>query len=408
MDIPNLYRTRQFVQFSAYGFLKNLRFFDAFLMIFLVGKHLDFTAIGSLYAARELAGYVLEVPSGLMADQLGRKRSLLCSFGLYMISFLLFHQAESFWALLAGMLLFGTADAFRSGTHKGMIMTWLAHHGSLDQKVAFYGRTRSWSQMGSSVSALLAGILIFYDGQYDRIFLYSMIPYGLNLINVWSYPPTLDMGSKKSRRPGFRVVWNRYLDVIRNIRLLRIVHSAAAHSAFTKSLKDYLQPILLQLSFGIPILLDYSLEKKSGLIIGITYFVIYQLSSLASRRADLFRDLHKIGPRSLFLGLCAGLLYGMMILMELYWAALLPVVIVYVIENIRKPILTGEVADEVPDDILTSVLSTQSFWKTMLTAGMSLMLGVLIDWQGIGAGIVMGTATLLMVTFALERKIFFR
>jgi len=44
----------QYVKFCAYGFLKNLRFFDAFFILFLVDKGLSYTQIGVLYGVREI------------------------------------------------------------------------------------------------------------------------------------------------------------------------------------------------------------------------------------------------------------------------------------------------------------------------------------------------------------------
>ena len=45
-------RNRQFRKFQAYGFLKNLRFFDPFLMLFFLEKGLSYLEIGTLYAIR--------------------------------------------------------------------------------------------------------------------------------------------------------------------------------------------------------------------------------------------------------------------------------------------------------------------------------------------------------------------
>ena len=39
----------QFAKFSAYGFLKNLKLFEPFLILFLLEKNLSYTLIGTLY-----------------------------------------------------------------------------------------------------------------------------------------------------------------------------------------------------------------------------------------------------------------------------------------------------------------------------------------------------------------------
>ena len=47
-------RNVQFYKFCLYGFLKNLRFYEPFLMLFFLEKGLDFLQIGTLHAAREI------------------------------------------------------------------------------------------------------------------------------------------------------------------------------------------------------------------------------------------------------------------------------------------------------------------------------------------------------------------
>ena len=123
-DIP-LLKNRQYYKFCMYGFLKNLRFFDAFFILFLVEKGITFTQIGMLYAVREVVTNLFELPSGILADSFGRKRALSASFILYISSFTLFYLFQNFWFFLIAFMLFGLAEAFRSGTHKGMIMDYL-------------------------------------------------------------------------------------------------------------------------------------------------------------------------------------------------------------------------------------------------------------------------------------------
>ncbi len=65
---------------------------------------------------------------------------------------------------------------------------------------------------------------------------------------------------------------------------------------------------------------------------------------------------------------------------------------IYIIENIRKPVLTGILADNVPNEILTSVISAQSLWKTILTSAIAICFGLLADYFGIGTAFII-TAT---------------
>ena len=83
-----LLKNKQYFKFCAYGFLKNLRFFDAFLLLFFLESGISYTQIGALYALKEIVINISEIPSGLLADTYGRKKSLIVAFLLYIISFM--------------------------------------------------------------------------------------------------------------------------------------------------------------------------------------------------------------------------------------------------------------------------------------------------------------------------------
>ena len=81
--------------------------------------------------------------------------------------------------------------------------------------------------------------------------------------------------------------------------------------------------------------------------------------------------------------------------------ALVAFVMIYIIENVRKPILTGFVADKVPGELLTSVLSAQSLIKTIMTAGIAFLTGLFADIFGIGESLLIVSGFLLLVTLVL-------
>ena len=136
-------KDRQYVKFCAYGFLKNLRFYDAFLLLYFLDNGISFSQVGVLYAAREIVTNVVEIPSGIVADTFGRKNALIAAFCSYILSFLVFYYATNFNLLLLAILLIGIGDAFRSGTHKGMIMDYLRLNQWSKFKIDYYGKCLS-------------------------------------------------------------------------------------------------------------------------------------------------------------------------------------------------------------------------------------------------------------------------
>ena len=395
-------RNLQYYKFSAYGFLRNLRFFDSFLMLFLLEKGMSYSEIGIMYATKEVVLNLFEIPSGIFADTWGRKRALAGSFMLYIISFAAFYLSESFVLFLLAFAFFGMGDAFRTGTHKGMIMDYLRMNDWSEHKTNYYGHTRAWSQRGLALSSLVAGFIVFRESNFETIFLFSIIPYLLNLLLLLSYPKELNY----SRQPGTH---NRLIDVkytfinfwkmVKRPVVFALITSSAAHSAFQKSLKDYIQPVMVLSIAVLPIFTSLGEKERNGIFIGIIYFVIYMLTSRASSMAGLVKEsaLKPSAVITLLSGLLAGLLCGILYGFELWWLSLVFFTLICLVENFRKPIMTGLVADEVSNEILTSVLSAQSQLQTVIIVILSLILGFVADIYNVGVAIAI-VSILMAVT----------
>ena len=112
-------------RFCLYGFLKNQRYFEAFFLLIFIQKNLSFTLIGLLIGFREIGINILEIPSGAVADVLGRRKSMIVSFFAYIFSFLLFGISHTVWILFVAMFFYSVGEAFRTGTHKAIIFNWL-------------------------------------------------------------------------------------------------------------------------------------------------------------------------------------------------------------------------------------------------------------------------------------------
>jgi len=159
MQKTTILKDKQYYKFCIYGFLKNLRFFEPFLLLFFYSKGISFLQIGILYAIREIAINVFEIPSGIIADALGRRKTLASSFLVYIIAFIIFYFYSSFFLFAYAMLFYALGEAIRSGINKAMIVDYLNRTNQIKYKVEYYGHTRSASQFGSALSSLAGGIL---------------------------------------------------------------------------------------------------------------------------------------------------------------------------------------------------------------------------------------------------------
>jgi MFS family permease len=386
----------QYRKFCLYGFLKNLQFFDPYLIIFFRDTGLSFLQIGILFSVRELGTNILEIPSGVAADVFGRRRSMIVSFIAYIVSFLLFFFFSHFVVFLAAMVAFSLGEAFRTGTHKAMILDYLKMKGWTKWKVFYYGHTRSWSQIGSAVSAVLAALLVFYSGSLRSVFLFTVIPYLAGLVLFITYPKELD-GIKASQRDlteKFNIFgpWKEaFLELgalmVRS-RSRRAFLSSSLFDGFFKALKDYIQPMIEGMALSLPVLLAMSGEERVALIIGAVYFILYVGTSQVSKMAGSTAE--KIGslPRAMNGTYLVGILF--IFLIGLFYHLGYPAVsvgmfiIYYFLENLRRPVALGYVTESIKDEVMATGLSGESQIKTLFVAVLAPAIGLVADLTGLG------------------------
>ncbi len=389
----------QYYKFSAYGFLKNFKFFDPFIILFFREMGLSFLQIGTLISIREVATTILEVPTGLIADAYGRRNAMVFAFLFYILSFLIFYFIPVFLLYGVAMVLFGVGEAFRTGTHKAMIMHYLEIGGCSHLKVEYYGHTRGWSQIGSAVSALIAGALVFFAGSYRIVFIASVVPYIGGLLLMLSYPSVLNSRRGRSVEVGIfegtvrsiRETFRDFFSLFQDAAVLRILFNSSLYDGLFKTVKDYLQPILKSFALSVPFLLSLK-DKRSTVLISVTYFLLYILTSVSSKNAHRalkrFQSPVSAVNVSYILGICLTVLAGVFFASRLEIMTILIFVGLYLAMNIRRPLTVSFVSDHIDTKVMATGLSVESQLKTIAVALLAPLLGFLSDLFGIGVGII--------------------
>jgi MFS family permease len=403
-------------RFSLYGFLKNQQYYEPFLILVFREKGLSFLQIGVLVAFREICLNLFEIPSGAVADLSGRRRAMMLSMLAYIGSFATFALSHSLPVLFAAMFLFSIGDAFRTGTHKAMIFDWLRLQGRASEKTKIYGYTRSWSKLGSALSVLIAAGLVFYSGNYTSIFWFCIIPYVANIINFMGYPKELDGERQSSPSPKAvaALLLSAFREALGKRQLRRLLAESMCFEGLFKAAKDYLQPILRQSALALPFLLAIDNQRRTALLIGVVYFVLYLLSSAASRQAHRFVDWRGTEDRAAhFLWLLYWLLFALLLpFLWFRWDFLVIVIFVglSVLQNFWRPLLVGRINTHSDPGQGATILSIESQSKSLATMFLAPFLGWAVDrtadgnfWPVAAVGLFLASAVLL-TNGRMERK----
>ncbi len=368
-------------KFCFYGFLKNLTFFEPYLLIFLTGNGISLFQIGFLISIREIIVMIFEVPSGIIADYVGRKKELYICFCFYILSFVFFFFSTSFMLCAFAMIFFGLGKAFRSGTHKAMIYSYLEEKNWQEYKTFVYGKTRSASLLGSAISSLLGIAIILNVPQSNYIFLASTIPYLIDFFLILSYPKSLDksLSAKHTTIKEFLALIKNSL--FKKKQLRHILTANAVFEAIMSTSKDLIQPILSAIIVGTGVLLFSSTSSEDNLAItlGLVYTFLNVFSSLASANAYHIKKLMgRANGLNIFYLLLIATLFLLGIGIHSAVAVCVLYTLMYLWQNMRKPLFVDKIDESMQKEERATMLSISS----QLTAIFVIILAPLVGWIG--------------------------
>ena len=372
-------------RFCLYGFLKNQRYFEPFLLLVFLDRGLSFTVIGMLIGFRDACVFAMELPTGAIADVLGRRKAMIVSFLGYIASFLVFAASASVPLLFAAMFLFALGDAFRTGTHKAIIFDWLAHEGRTDEKTKIYGLTRSWSKLGSAASVVIAAGIMFVTDNYAWVFYLCVVPYMLNIINFMFYPAALDGPRRENASLSImvRTLTSALKTTIRSMRLRRLLAESVGYELPFKISKDYLQAVIQTAALAIPVLISLDDHQRVALMIGGVYFCLHLVSSFASRNAGRLSSRAGNDDRAATtLWLLNTATYGLLAAgIFTGWDAVTisAFVVLAGLQNLWRPIQVSRYSEDAPADSMATMLSVESETRSLFVAGVAPLLGWTVD-----------------------------
>ena len=399
---------KQIIKFGFYGLLKNLRFFEPYMIIFFLQSDLTLFHVGLLYSIREVIVYIFEIPSGVIADRYGKKTELYACFIFYIISFVIFFLGSTFFIFALAMLFYALGEAFRSGTHKSIIMSYLDQEEIKDSKSKVYGTTRSYSLIGSTIMSLISIVFVLYLPEIRYLFLIAIVPYTLDLFLIMSYPDSLN--ERHDSDFHFKEFITHNIESIKyafsHWKITGLLLNASTYQAGFKSIKDYIQPLIVSMTLGYMVFDTLNEDEHSKIYIGVIYAVIYLASAYASKQAH---RVEKVGsPKKIvqYMWLFSG---ALLILLSAFTSSIIVVFLVffflYIFLNIRRPLMVERLGDTVDSQKRATMLSVEAQTTSLLVAIFAPLIGLIADYN---MSLLFYLVGIVMVIIFLSSTVFTR
>ena len=146
--------------------------------------------------------------------------------------------------LVVAQTLFGVGEAFRTGTHKAIMLDWVDQTPDAPGATRVIGTTRFWSKLAAGVSAILGGILLWQTGTFLWLFILATVPALCGVVLALSYPAWLD-GEYTRQRGTPPLPWKTRLLNLRGLPgMTTLALFSIVFESHIKVAQHYIQPLL--------------------------------------------------------------------------------------------------------------------------------------------------------------------
>ena len=212
------------------NFLSCFRFYTPVLVIYFAQITGSYTLAMTIVGMDSLFKAILEVPTGIYSDLIGRKKTLILALATSILTVVCWGIGGNFWILLLGTFFGGLSGALASGNNDALLYDSLKEINQEDRYHHSYARSSSFGLAGFGISALIGGFIATIS--FSLLFWISAVFFSVSLILAfWVHQPP---SAKKVVTPFAHLKDAIHL-FIHNPRLRLLSLSGAYSSAITET-----------------------------------------------------------------------------------------------------------------------------------------------------------------------------
>jgi MFS family permease len=238
-------------RYYAFTFLKDLSFFSAVLVPFFTEwGHISFFQVQILQSWFMFWFFILEIPTGAVADYIGRKHSMALGAFVVALAAIIYGSIPRFETFLLAEFLFAAAMSFISGADEALLYDSLKEAGREGERKKIFGKANSFHLLGMFIAAPIGSFVASRFG-LNMPMLLSSASFLLAAMVAWSIrEPVVSQVKSESRR---------YVDIVktgisffRHHKVLRLLALDAVIVASSSYFIVWLyQPLLRSVGIGI-------------------------------------------------------------------------------------------------------------------------------------------------------------
>jgi MFS family permease len=365
-----------------YSTFSELLILGPVLVLFLTAKGLSFTEIMFLQSVSAISVFLFEVPTGALADKMGRKYSVILGAFLWAVGLLLYIIGKGFIIFMLSEIVFSLGSAFRSGADSALIYDSLKLLGREKEYQKVEGKARSFALYAQAVGSVLSSFL--YEANIYFPLGVSILFMALTIIIALRFKePHIEEKEGQLKLNYFHQIKESGSYIFHHGKLKAIVVFSMIFFIFYRTGFWYFQPYME--SVNIPV-------KYFGLL----FFLFNITAAFISKRSSYIMD--KTKPKTLtfmaFLMIISFLLLGTV----RAWGGVFAILLQQAARGIYRPVTTKYLNKHIPSDKRATILSFHSLCTNLALAAAYPFMGILKDGTDIFTTHIVLTASMFILT----------
>lgn len=377
-------------KFYTASFLKNQIYFVPIIILFFQDLGLNYSQIFWIFTVGAAFSFIIEIPTGVIADVYGNRKSIIFSKLLIFIAFIMFGLAGNFIALLIANLIYELGKSFRSGTETAYVYNYLAETPGTPTYTKIKINQKFYARVSESLAALAGGFVAHRLG-FSVVFYIAAIPALINFLQTLTW--TKLKGDHKDNTPRFN--WKENLNFIKkafkelwqNKIILKIILNISLFSSALVALDKFVQPYMK----NVGVSLEYFGVFYSGFLILIAFLVKFaanleekiggeRIMNYSNILAVLALTFLLVGPNSVWM-------------IALFFFVLM-------LDNLRSPVANTLFHDQVSSNNRATMGSILELSQSVNNLWFLPLVGYMADMYSIKTAILIITAMIFLNLFA--------
>lgn len=162
-------------------FLNSINLYNVVAILYFKAITNSYVLAMSVYAIATISTAVFEIPTGILSDKIGRKKTIVFGSVCSVLSAVVLLAAKNYFFLVLFAIINGIEFAFFSGNNDAYVYENLKAENNEKEYIGFIGKIKSMGYLAGAFSGL-AGAILLYFFSYKLIIALSIIPKVIQLI----------------------------------------------------------------------------------------------------------------------------------------------------------------------------------------------------------------------------------